>query len=519
MTAKHVENVRTVQGTVQLIDTRGQTRRIPVPSNDPNDPLNFPNWRRYPIFISLCLYGACAFGVVQSASLFFPQMIPDYMQQTRGTFNPANISYLANYPSLCMGVGNFLFVPLSIALGRRPIFLLNSMLMVASLIWAAKSESFASHLGARCLQGLSAGISDCLLPIIVLDVTFIHERGLWMGLYWSVTAIFSDLLLTAVPFVVEHANNNWRMNYYFWLAFAAISLLVAFICLPETLFERPPGVYDGKVVVTDAYGQLRVFDDLDSAVQAGFCQEEGVDQSDLNVSYWKQLSVFGKVSKKSFEQFLNAYAEMAVCIITPGILWSLLVNAFVFGGLVAYSITYSQLLVAPPWSFSFAAVGTIFVGATVGALVSMFATGKSVDVLASFLTRRNGGLREPEFLLPSFIPPAIVGFIALVSYGVVGGHPERYSWVAVHASFALYEYAFIAISTITGVWLGELVPRLSGPAIVYSFTSWIAHEGFQNTHITLGGIFLGLCALGVPLYFVNRYFRAVYTPLLVKVLN
>jgi MFS family permease len=65
-----------------------------------------------------------------------------------------------------MGLGNFFFVPLSMAIGRRAAFILSSTILLASMIWAAQSESFESHLGARCLQGLCAGISDCLVRVI-----------------------------------------------------------------------------------------------------------------------------------------------------------------------------------------------------------------------------------------------------------------------------------------------------------------------------------------------------------------
>lgn len=62
-----------------------------------------------------------------------------------------------------MGIGNFFFVPLSMAVGRRAAFLLSSITLLASTVWAAESDSFESHLVARCLQGLCAGISDCLV--------------------------------------------------------------------------------------------------------------------------------------------------------------------------------------------------------------------------------------------------------------------------------------------------------------------------------------------------------------------
>lgn len=99
-----------------------------------------------------------------------------------------------------MGIGNFLFVPISMMVGRRAVFLFNNVFMLVAIIWAAKSDDFTSHLAARCLQGLACGISDCLvdplptlfktlknsdlfeqLPIMILDMTFLHRRGLWMG--------------------------------------------------------------------------------------------------------------------------------------------------------------------------------------------------------------------------------------------------------------------------------------------------------------------------------------------------
>jgi hypothetical protein len=40
------------------------------------------------------------------------------------------------------------------------------MLMLAAIIWAAKSDGFTSHLASRCLQGLCCGISDCLVSLL-----------------------------------------------------------------------------------------------------------------------------------------------------------------------------------------------------------------------------------------------------------------------------------------------------------------------------------------------------------------
>ena len=75
-------------------------------------------------------------------------------------------------------------------------------------------------------------------------------------------------------------------------------------------------------------------------------------------------------------------------------------------------------------------------------------------------------MREPEHILPNFILPTLLGFAGMVIYGVIGGNPQKYAWIGVHISFGLYYCAFVAISAITGVWIGEASPHWSGAALV-----------------------------------------------------
>src|SRR5271156_159092 len=71
-------------GTVQLYNSSGNVRLIPVPTDDPRDPLTWPDWKRYLILVAIAVYGIAGFGSVQSAPLYFPLLIAKYMQQTRG---------------------------------------------------------------------------------------------------------------------------------------------------------------------------------------------------------------------------------------------------------------------------------------------------------------------------------------------------------------------------------------------------------------------------------------------------
>jgi MFS family permease len=66
-----------------------------------------------------------------------------------------------------MGVGAFVWIPLSLAVGRRPVFLLCTIILLLATMLAVVSGNLYMHLVSVCLQGLSVGISSstvsCLL--------------------------------------------------------------------------------------------------------------------------------------------------------------------------------------------------------------------------------------------------------------------------------------------------------------------------------------------------------------------
>ncbi|RBR17506.1 hypothetical protein FVER53590_12018 [Fusarium verticillioides] len=136
--AMNVEDARGNDARVLLYDDDGNVRNLTVPSADPNDPLNFGIWRQRLVLLAVCMYGIAGFGVIQSTPLFFGNLIAEYMKETHGKFHPSRIADLASYPSLCMGLGNFFFVPLSMALGRRFTLIFSNIIFVASIIWASK---------------------------------------------------------------------------------------------------------------------------------------------------------------------------------------------------------------------------------------------------------------------------------------------------------------------------------------------------------------------------------------------
>jgi MFS family permease len=62
-----------------------------------------------------------------------------------------------------MGIGAFLWIPLSLAIGRRPVFLLGTIIMLLATFWAGLAGSFYQLLAAVCLQGLAEGVNTSMV--------------------------------------------------------------------------------------------------------------------------------------------------------------------------------------------------------------------------------------------------------------------------------------------------------------------------------------------------------------------
>jgi hypothetical protein len=91
-----------VNGNVNLLDDSGNVRRIPVPSTDPNDPLNLNKWRKLGIIITCCWYSIFSLILVGGAGPILPFFIREYAHEG---YEVEEIVKLTTYPSLVMALG------------------------------------------------------------------------------------------------------------------------------------------------------------------------------------------------------------------------------------------------------------------------------------------------------------------------------------------------------------------------------------------------------------------------------
>lgn len=191
-----------------LYDSDGSLVLLPAPTQDPRDPMNLSTSRKIVALVFLCFYGAMA----AAAELILGAMLPVFALQYAGIDPkillpltesmdgfPAGVDalaylallpgappllhiyLLASLPVLVIGITNLAFIPLAIAIGRRPVIIACGFVAISGAIWAGCSQSLASHLLARCFQAFGAGTVESLIPFIIQDICHVHQRNVYIS--------------------------------------------------------------------------------------------------------------------------------------------------------------------------------------------------------------------------------------------------------------------------------------------------------------------------------------------------
>lgn len=96
------------------------------------------------------------------------------------TQNIAAVAYFISGANLAQGVGNMLWMPVVNKYGRRVVYVVSWSMCLGMLVWSSLATSYASQLAARILMGFTAGASECVGPLTVGEIFFLHERGKMM---------------------------------------------------------------------------------------------------------------------------------------------------------------------------------------------------------------------------------------------------------------------------------------------------------------------------------------------------
>ena len=240
---------------------------------------------------------------------------------------------------------------------------------------------------------------------------------------------FGSALGTVVAGLIT-INRSWRV--VFWVSFAltGATAVLMFLTLPETLYVRNATISQD---IGDANGKQETSEEykIEDVVADRLQQQVGQRPSFMKI-----------VSTPLFKQFTResiwrvAFRPI-ILICLPSVLWASLVLSVVVGFLVAIS---SNLATAFSLTYNFSTwqTGLCMISGVIGSIIAIFFGGYLSDACADYLTRRNGGIREPEMRLPLMAISLITGPLSLVLYGV--GIGSQLHWIVPVIGLGLCEF-------------------------------------------------------------------------------
>ncbi|KUJ06922.1 major facilitator superfamily transporter [Mollisia scopiformis] len=500
------------QGSVFLITSDGRTLQLPIPSQSQHDPLTWSKWKRFRALCAISVFTVVGLVQVQGTSLLLDELEHEY---NAVEIAPLRVDTLSSVPCIFWGIGALTWVPLSLVIGRRPVFLICTILLTFSTYLAAVSQTFYVHLLARCLQGTAGAISPSTMILTVIEMNFIHQRPRYIASFWCLTTVFSNVGLAVTPYILS--LGTWRSFYWIWLGPCALTIFLALFWSPETYFERPAMAFDGHILSQAENGRVKVYSKWED-VPGGKPMPDTphtwkTSNIIKNIIFWNRTKMGGWPAMKAFPR------QLIICLFNPLIFWVLILNAFIFGSMVVTLATYVEVLMAPPYNFSFNAIGLVKFSPAIGALVAFPVSGFLTSWMVQRLARGNKGVREPEHYLPSFIVPVLTSSSSLCLFGVAMDRHWSSIWILVLVG--VNYFSAISIFTANTLWVTEAFPRWAAPAIVvvgaggYAVSfglstgifGWIQSQGLSATYIELGMVTFAVGLVGLPINFWGKQCR------------
>ncbi|KAH6645112.1 polyamine transporter [Truncatella angustata] len=485
MTAKeeteHMENgldsVEEVDGEKPGISARSDL--IPQPTNDPNDPLNWPTREKYATYLTISFF--TLLSTINSSN--FSVAISPVSKEFGVTTTQAG--YLVCFNVLAIGLGNLFWVALMRCIGKRPIYLVSLLLMTGSNVWSYEAGTYASLLASRIVSGFACAAADATVPAVVADLFFVHERGHWMMIYHLALSGGFFLGPLIMAYIVQGAGWRWMCGV---LAIAgAATFVVGIFTIRESTYKRaqaeatlPASAYPAKRTIVQNLDVLR-----------GINREE---------SFWGIV--------------WNMVVMMAYLPIT----WTGFTIGVFVGWNIVVQLTASQTFIKPPYSFSQGEVGLLSLSGFVGACLAFFFGGKLIDLIATRMTRAKGR-REPEYRLPAILIPALVGPAGILVFGLCVAH--KTAWIGAAVGYAMQGFGLTAVGNVVVTYSVDGYQSLAGEALVVVFVirntigmllalytyNWQAASGVQNTFGEMVGIQFLVLLLAIPMYFYGKRVR------------
>ena len=192
--SRSVEKKKTADGKIIL---------HPQPDDSMNDPLNWPAWRRDIALLSLGFYSMLGGGMTPVLAAGFNNVADQYHVSI------PKVALTTGLYMMGLGVGSVVASPTAILFGKRPVYLVGTLLFVVSAVWCALSPSYSSLVIARIVMGLAVSPIECLPSATIAEIFYLHERAYRLGIYTLLLLSGKNLIPLVSAAIIEGLDWQW----------------------------------------------------------------------------------------------------------------------------------------------------------------------------------------------------------------------------------------------------------------------------------------------------------------------
>ncbi|CAK7200604.1 hypothetical protein SEUCBS139899_003302 [Sporothrix eucalyptigena] len=382
---------------LQFIQQNGQTIfLVPQPSlTDPNDPLNWSHRKKWAVYLNGVAYAfmGSVTGPIMSAGMqLLAAQFHDPLQK---------ISYANGATLICQGVGNILWMPFVLKIGRRPVYMVSNILMGIVCVWLglASKVSYTPLIIGRAFLGFFEAPIESIVPTTITDIFFLHDRGEKVSLY-GLSVLGGNELGPLTKFtgprptvhlgqpVVERNGENTDMA-------------------RDERVERANDVDDFRGGKTDDASGTETRTHLSSSPNV-----QNAPEGPAKHSFSRSLRLWQKPDPNV--SLKRALLRPFILLTYPTVVWASVMYGFSVGWNVILGATLAQLF-GPQYGFNSQAQGLVFLSPFVGSLVGSWLCGSLSDKVANYFTRKNEGIREPEMRLPVCVLGTVFTFLGALT--------------------------------------------------------------------------------------------------------
>ncbi|KXG51835.1 Major facilitator superfamily domain, general substrate transporter [Penicillium griseofulvum] len=492
----------------------------PKPSSDPNDPLNWPQWRKYVNFGFVSYYTMMVFGFINVATVTWGSM----NIELGFSFALLNDSYAAGCGGLCIGA--VILVPFALKFGRRPVYVLSTAVQCGISIWSARMHTVADLMLVNILSCIFGALAEVLVQMTVADVFFVHERGLMNTLYLWAGSVGLSLAPLAGGFVT--LSQGWRWVWWWMAILFGAGFIAFFFFYEETMFCVPS--IDGIPVADRSAPQPASKkhglepsnsngEQNDSAQQPIQIEHVEIDYSIPKKPYSKKLALWSNSSMSFVELLKHSYQPFLIMFSIPAVLFMALEYGFMTACATVPAATLASVMTLPPYNFTSAQIGLMGLAPFIGISLATIVCGPLSDSIALRLAKRNGGVFEPEMRLwlSLIFLPLIPAGLLMFGIGLNNGSHwilpafglgiNAFGVVPTGSTALTYltdAYTDIIADSVVGV---TFIRNLISTIFVFALVPWVDRVGLTWFFVTFGLIATIIMLGNVIFIYFGKSFR------------